>query len=184
LNINYNYELKNIESQKAIFVNNVEEHFNKIVLAMPINNLKEIADINIEAENNFNKTAYITSSKSVLNKAIMLIADDQYKINSIQCLSNVSKNYSSDSKHLYSISSLEDIDDDILVSEFKTITKLSDKDIKLIKSYSINEALPAMSEKLENRDNIYFCGDWKCEPSIDGAIKSGRLCAEEINKSQ
>ena len=114
----------------------------------------------------------------------MLVADDEYKINSIQCLSNISKNYSPDSKHLYSISSLEDIDDDILVSEFKSITKLEDKDIKLIKSYAINEALPAMSEELENRDNIYFCGDWKCEASIDGAIKSGRLCAEEINKSQ
>ena len=104
LNINYNHELKNIESQKAIFVNNVEEHFDKIVLAMPINNLKEITNINIEAENNFNKTAYITSSKKVLNKAIMLVADDQYKINSIQCLSNISKNYSIDSDHLYSIS--------------------------------------------------------------------------------
>ena len=104
LDINYNHELKNIESQKAIFVNNVEEHFDKIVLAMPINNLKEITNINIEAENNFNKTAYITSSKKVLNKAIMLIADDQYKINSIQCLSNISKNYSVDSDHLYSIS--------------------------------------------------------------------------------
>ena len=111
LNINYNHELKNIESQKAIFVNNVEEHFDKIVLAMPINNLKEITNINIEAENNFNKTAYIKSSKKVLNKAIMLIADDQYKINSIQCLSNISKNYSVDSDHLYSISCLEDIDD-------------------------------------------------------------------------
>ena len=184
LDINYNYELKNIESQKAIFVNDIEEHFDKIVLAMPINNLKEITNINIEAENNFNKTAYVKSSKKVLNKAIMLVADNKYKINSIQCLSNISKNYSPDSKHLYSISSLEDIDDDMLVSEFKSITKLEDKDIKLIKSYTINEALPAISEEIENRDNIYFCGDWKCEASIDGAIKSGRLCAEEINKSQ
>ena len=78
----------------------------------------------------------------------------------------------------------EDIDDDIIVSEFKSIVKLEDKDIKLIKSYTINEALPTKREELDNDENIYFCGDWKCEPSIDGAIKSGRLCAEEINKSQ
>ena len=114
----------------------------------------------------------------------MLVADDQYKINSIQCLSNISKNYSTDSEHLYSISTLEDIDDQALISEFKSITKLEDKDIKLIKSYTINEALPIRKEELHNKDNIYFCGDWKCEASIDGAIKSGRLCAEEINKSQ
>ena len=114
----------------------------------------------------------------------MLVADDRYKINSVQCLSNISKNYSSDSEHLYSISTLEDIDDDIIVSEFKSIVKLEDKDIKLIKSYTINEALPTKREELDNEENIYFCGDWKCEASIDGAIKSGRLCAEEINKSQ
>ena len=184
LSINYNHELKNIEAKKAIFINNVEEHFDKIVLAIPINNLKQITNVNIEAENNFNKTAYIKSSKKVLNKAIMLIADEQYKINSIQCLSNVSKNYTPDSEHLYSISSLEDIDDNMLVSEFKSITKLSDNDIKLIKSFTINEALPASRKDLDNKDSIYFCGDWKCEASIDGAIKSGRLCAEEINKSQ
>ena len=184
LNINYNYELKNIKSQKAMFINKVEEHFDKIVLAMPINNLKEITNINIKSENNLNKTVYIKSPKNVLNKAIMLVADNQYKINSIQCLSNISKNYSSDSEHLYSISTLEDINDDIIVSEFKSIVKLEDKDIKLIKSYTINEALPTKREELDNEENIYFCGDWKCEPSIDGAIKSGRLCAEEINKSQ
>jgi len=184
LNINYNHELKNIEAKKAIFINNVEEYFDKIVLAMPINNLKEITNINIQSDNNFNKTAYIKSSKKVLDKAIMLVADNQYKINSIQCLSNISKKYSTDSDHLYSISCLENIDDQQLISEFKSITKLSDKDIKLIKSYTINEALPARSEDLDNKDNIYFCGDWKCEPSIDGAIKSGRLCAEEINKYQ
>ena len=184
LNINYNFELKNIESEKAIFNNQIEEHFDKIVLAMPINNLKEITDINIQAENNFNKTIYIKSSKNILNKSIMLIADDNYKINSIQCLSNISEKYSSDSENLYSISCLEDTDDELLISEFKSITKLSDKDIKLIKSYTINEALPANTEDLKNKDNVYFCGDWKCEPSIDGAIKSGRLCAEEINNSQ
>ena len=181
LNIKYNHELKKIVSQKAIFANNIEKDFDKIVLAIPINNLKEITNINIEANNNYNKTAYIKSSKNVLNKAILLIADDKYKINSIQCLSNISKNYSVDSDHLYSISSLEDIDDEVLISEFKSITKLEDKDIKLIKSYAINEALPASKENLENKDSIYFCGDWSTEPSIDGAIKSGRLCAEKLN---
>ena len=183
LNINYNHELKNIQAKKAIFANKIEQYFDKIVLAMPINNLKEITNIKIEPENNFNKTVYIKSSKKVVNKAIMLVADDQYKINSIQCLSNISKNYSIDSNHLYSVSSLEDIDNNILVSEFKSITKLEDKDLKLIKSYTINDALPASKKDLNNKDNIYFCGDWKYEPSIDGAIKSGRLCAEEINKS-
>ena len=34
---------------------------------------------------------------------------------------------------------------------------------------------------LKEDKNIYFSGDWSAEPSIDGAIKSGRICAEKLN---
>ena len=144
---------------------------------------KKLVNINIEPKNNFNKTIYIKSSEKVLNNAIMLVSDEKYKINSIQCLSNISKEYCNNSEHLYSISTLYDIDDKDLLSEFKSITKISNENIKLIKSYSLKAALPVKTEMLNSIDNVYFCGDWNCEPSIDGAIKSGRLCAEEINKS-
>ena len=52
--------------------------------------------------------------------------------------------------------------------------------MQLIKSYRIKKALHKNIYKIDRKDNIYFCGDWQKEPSIDGALKSGRLTAEKI----
>jgi len=84
--------------------------------------------------------------------------------------------------YLYSISTLNtDIEDQILLNEFIKITGLNNNDIELIKSYTLNKALPSKKTTLKEDKNIYFSGDWSAEPSIDGAIKSGRICAEKLN---
>ena len=183
LKVSYNEELIKIGLNKVTFKDGRTENFDLIVLAMPINSIKDLIDIDVDPKYNFNKTIYIKSSKSALNRAIMLVAEEKYKTNSIQCLSNIASKYCENS-NLYSVSSLYDVTDEELLSEFSSITNISSDDIELIKSYSIKEALPANTETLNSQDNIYFCGDWKSEPSIDGAIKSGRLCAEALNKSQ
>ena len=41
---------------------------------------------------------------------------------------------------------------------------------------------PATFTSISSKDNHYYCGDWNNEPSIDGAIKSGRLVANQINE--
>ena len=111
-----------------------------------------------------------------------MIPENHYNINSIQCLSNVSSKYSSGNDCLYSISTLNtDIEDQILLNEFIKITALNNNDVELIKSYITNNALPSKSSILNEDNNIYFSGDWSTEPSIDGAIKSGRICATKLN---
>ena len=85
--------------------------------------------------------------------------------------------------NLYSLSSLNTkATDDKLINEFKEIMKIDSKDISFVKSYIIKEALPASTTKIKSKKNIYFCGDWMEEPSIDGALKSGRLTAFTLNK--
>ena len=39
------------------------------------------------------------------------------------------------------------------------------------------------TNKLQVSDHIYLCGDHLLNGSIDGAMKSGRLVAEEVSKS-
>ena len=156
--------------------------FDIIVLAAPLYNISKLIDIDIKPEYNTNKTIYVKSSENVLNKSILLIPDNHYNINSIQCLSNISSKYSSGNNYLYSISTLNtDIEDQILLNEFIKITALNNNDVELIKSYTINNALPSKSSILNEDNNIYFSGDWSTEPSIDGAIKSGRICATKLN---
>ena len=55
-------------------------------------------------------------------------------------------------------------------------------DISFVKSYTIKQALPSSTTKIKSKKNIYFCGDWMEEPSIDGALKSGRIVANKLNQ--
>ena len=73
------------------------------------------------------------------------------------------------------------INQDMLLEEFKMITGIKNDDLDFIKSYCLKEALPEKIINLEPHKNIYYCGDWNQEPSIDGALKSGRLLAENLN---
>ena len=84
-------------------------------------------------------------------------------------------------KHLYSASSLDvEATEKELKLEFQKITKIPIADIETIKTYKIKKALPRQTVKIEDSSYIYFCGDWNTEPSIDGAIKSGRKVAEKL----
>ena len=133
LNVNYNFELEKIENSKAIFKNGEAIDFDIIVLAAPLHNISKLIDIDIKPEYNTNKTINVKSSKNHLNKSILLIPDNRYNINSIQCLSNVSSKYSSGNDNLYSISCLDaDIKDEILLNEFIKITGLNNNDIELL----------------------------------------------------
>ena len=182
LNVNYNFELDKIGNKKAIFKNGKTIDFDIIILATPLHNISKFIDIDIKPEYNTNKTVYIQSSKNLFSKSILLVPDDKYNINSIQCLSNVSSKYSSDNNSLYSVCTLNTkIDDNVLLDEFIKLTNLNIDNIKLIKSYTINKALPSKNSILNEDNNIYFIGDWSTEASIDGAIKSGRMCAAKLN---
>ena len=173
LNINFNMKLKNISNNIAFFQNGEKVSFDYIVLALPIETINVLFNLNLKIDYNTNSTFYIKSEKNVLGKALLLVPDKKYKINSIQCLSNVSPNYSDNNKSLYSVSSNDhNAKKETIIKEFTKITKIQDNEMQLIKSYRIKKALHKNIYKIDRKDNIYFCGDWQKEPSIDGALKS------------
>jgi protoporphyrinogen oxidase len=183
-NIVYNTTLKKIENNKAIFIDRTIK-FDKIVLALPIHVIDQILNLNINFSYNKNSTFYFSSRLKILNKSILLIADKNFAINSIQCLTNISSAYSPEGKYLYSVSSnnnLLKIND--AKYEFEKITGLNSSQYKLIKSYHLSKALPKEIFKIKNEnENIFYCGDWSEEASIDGAVKSGRKTAELMIKT-
>ena len=182
LKINYNMELKKINDNTAFFSNDNTYDFDIIILACPLHNIENIIDIDTSISYNPSKTLYISSSKNVLDKTILLVPDENLMTNSIQCLTNISKKYSNNGKNLYSLSTLyADTDNEILINEFKKITKLKSSDFNLIKSYTIRNSLPKSIKNINPKNNLYFCGDWSEEASIDGALKSGRLLAKSLN---
>ena len=182
LNISFNSEVKKVNGNKVYFKNGESEAFDYLIIASPIHNISQMTEIDTKMQYNENKTIYISSSKNMLNKSILLVSDD-YETNSIQCLTNISKSYSDNNFNLYSLSSLNtEATDEKLINEFKEIMGIESNDIRFIKSYTIKEALPSSTTKIKSKKNIYFCGDWMEEPSIDGALKSGRIIANKLNQ--
>ena len=58
-----------------------------------------------------------------------------------------------------------------------------------LRSYSIDRALPVYEEPLEAevsarvRNGLFVCGDYLADPSINGAMASGRRAAEAVAAS-
>ena len=181
LNVSYNMNLQTIDGNSVTFDNGYTEDFDKIILAIPLHEINKVTNLNIDLHYNSNTTCYFSSTKNILGKSILLVPDEEFEINSIQCLSNVSPKYSNNDNSLYSVSALKpNSSNEKLKKEFEMITGIQQSDISIIKSYQIKYALPKKIEAIENSQSIYFCGDWSQEPSIDGALKSGRLTAKEI----
>jgi len=182
LNVRYNKKVVKINSNKLFFESGEEQEYDILIFAIPIRDINKLLNTNYQSEYFENKTIYISSTIKKLGKSILLIPNDDLALNSIQCLSNVSKSYCKNSQSLYSASTLDvSKSDKELFKEFNMITNISQQDSKIIKSYTLPYSLPSKFMKIESKDNHYFCGDWNTEPSIDGAIKSGRLTAEQIN---
>ena len=68
------------------------------------------------------------------------------------------------------------------MNEFENILGINAVDFHFVKSFNLKHALPSSIISDVSIGDIHLCGDWTCEPSIDGAIKSGRILAEQLNK--
>ena len=183
LDISYNHRLSHIKNNTAFFENGKQEAYDIIIFAVPISAINSILNTKYEASYYSNMTTYISSPQNVLDKSILLIPEDKYFSNSIQCLTNISSRYSENNDSLYSVSSLNhNVSQDILLDEFIQICKVDRDSCSIVKSYSIPHSLHSSISDVDSSESIYFCGDWMCEPSIDGAVKSGRLIAEQLNR--
>ncbi len=115
----------------------------------------------------------------------LVLIPPQYKfhINNIAVMSQVSESYSISGNHLLSVSLVgsEDPGEAIVAKELMQIAK-RDLKLKLIKKYKIEKALPKFFTKEETlvKNGIYYCGDYLSSPSINGALRSGRLTAEKV----
>jgi hypothetical protein len=132
---------------------------------------------------------YFTTSEN-LNWGSWLViipAETGLSISTIAIMNQVSEKYSPDkSSHLLSISVLEAGVTDIekIKTELRQISGLPLLDLKFIEKFQIKAALPKMNSIQENgfllKNDVFYCGDWAVSPSLNGALKSGRLVAEKI----
>lgn len=121
------------------------------------------------------------------NKWLILVPQKfNFQINHMALMSSVSEAYGSHSQPLLSVSlvgrkslSVEQVAEEI--------QELAGKRMKLnfVATTQVDRALPSVQPEPSGyhfEDQVYYCGDRWASPSINGALKSGRLTAEAIMK--
>jgi hypothetical protein len=107
-----------------------------------------------------------------------------FSINHMAMLSEVNSNYSANGEPLLSVSVLSGNSDVGRVKkELQQITGLQ-LGFKEVCTTVVRKALPVSIAKEGNgfavKDGVFYCGDRWASPSINGALRSGRMVAEKI----
>lgn len=177
--IRLNTKVLAYDSKSITLSDGKKQLFDKVVLACNMNK-------NIEYHSVTNK--YFETDKLPINtKHVILNANPNRVINNVVMISNVAPSYAQNRKHLISVSA-NGIHSEVheFLSDLKSIFGNDVYHWKLIKSYSIKEALPKINfEKkyiASSSKGIFYCGDYLLQGSINGAMESGRRTAEEIIK--
>ena len=99
-------------------------------------------------------------------------------------LSSVAETYGSDGAPLLSVSIVGE-EKVSLESVKKEIEKVAGKplELELVGTTEVRKALPIIQKEtkgIETCAGVLYCGDRWASPSINGALRSGRLAAETI----
>tara|TARA_Y100000589_G_scaffold128889_1_gene122703 strand:- start:3047 stop:4183 length:1137 start_codon:yes stop_codon:yes gene_type:complete len=133
-------------------------------------------------------TDYFVSDTLDFNSPLLYLnGNSDGCINHLAPMSRVSKSYGVDGNSLLSVNLLVPHID---VPVTKVTEQLCDwfpgHQFNHLKRYQIPKALPVVTKqevKACLRDGIYYCGDGVLQPSIQGALLSGRKAAEDIIRS-
>ena len=138
---------------------------------------------------------YFEANIAPTSKAVVILNASTNKkyVNNITVLTNVSKAYAPKDKVLISVSvnGIPEENDLDLAELMKAEVQpwfAEAKNWKFIKSYRINYALPDLDtlsdeiklSQFKIKENLYVCGDFMLNGSLNAAMKSGRLVAELI----
>ena len=197
--IQYNVKVTAIENNKIICENGTTLDADKIVIATEAVGLA--SNYISKTKQNFHPVTnvYFEAKIAPTQKAVVVLNASTNKkwVNNLTVMSNVSNKYAPTGKVLISISynGIPTIDDVTLAENMKTELKKwygnQVEDWTILKTYRIKYALPSQ-EKVANEvaiseikinENLFICGDYLLNGSINAAMKSGRIVAELIDRN-
>lgn len=196
--IQFNVKVSAIENNTIICENGTTLDTDKIIIATEAIGIA--SNYISKTKQNFHQVTnvYFEAKIAPTQKAVVVLNASTHKkwVNNLTVMSNVSNKYAPAAKVLISISynGIPTIDDETLAENMKTELKQwygnQVEDWKLLKTYRIKYALPNQ-EKVSNEvthseikinDNLFICGDYLLNGSINAAMKSGRIVAELIDE--
>lgn len=119
---------------------------------------------------------------------LVLNGDGDGIVNNATTLTEVSPNYGPPGRALVSVSTLgaDDPDVDAVLHQLEKWFGAEVREWRLLRTYALPQALPAwpvgvsFEQPVRTGEGIYACGDHRTHPSLDGALRSGRLAAEAV----
>lgn len=180
----FGVEIKEFSANEVVAKNGEKFQARAVVCAF---NPKMESVSNAEKNNFRSVINYYFSTKSALtwSKWLLLIPPKfGFHINNVSIISEVSPSYSPMAEHLISVSIIgsEDPGQAIIAAELEKIAGTA-LNLTFIEKFNIKQALPKINSHVEvlYENGIYYSGDYLNSPSINGALKSGRLTAEKIS---
>ncbi len=177
--IRFNTKVLHYDCNSITTSDGKKELFDKVVLACNFNKNSDYHCVT----NNY----YEAEKLPIDTKHVILNASPNRIVNNVVMISNVAPNYSQNGNHLISVSANGiHTEEDVFLIDLKSIFGLEAANWKLVKSYTIRDALPAINfekkYKPRSPEGVFYCGDYLLQGSINGAMESGRRTAEEIIK--
>ena len=164
-----------------------------IVATEPSRLLKNLASDGVKWRST--ATLYFSANQSPLDKPMIALNTNPYHLINTFCVpSDLSPKYAPNGKSLISVSLKQGWDMkenemiDAVREELEILTGMERNQFEHLKTYVINEALPVVRDlqysipgtQTQLTDNVYVCGDHMLNPSLDGAMRSGRIAAEAV----
>jgi hypothetical protein len=167
-------KVTNIKSD-SLCINGTKQFFDSVVCAFD------------NTSSNFQTvtTDYFTTDKPIaLKPTLYLNANNKGSINHIAPMSLVNSEYSPKGKYLWSVNLLNPNENTSVQDVQEELREwFNGENFTHLKRFTIEKALPKSPQFGESDilcNGIYHCGDHMQDPSINGALKSGRLAAELI----
>jgi protoporphyrinogen oxidase len=189
--IRLNTKVEKIDGNTIYLENGETIESEKIVLATDAKTSAKLLGEESKVEFNGTTCVYFESDSALKfdgEPYLIINSNTDEIINHILPISLVSPNYAPNGKTLISVSIVgnTEFSNEQVQAE---LTKWfgQEKVWQHLKTYKIPEALPqfftdsATEENLKINENLYRCGDYTAYPSLNAAMKTGRLVAEMLS---
>jgi protoporphyrinogen oxidase len=188
--IRLNTKVQKIDGNTIYLENGETIKSEKIVLATDARTSANLLGTKSKVEFNGTTCLYFESDSALKfdgTPYLIINSNREEIINHILPISDVSPSYAPNGKTLISVSIVGNTDfttEQVQSELAKWFGK--DKVWRHLKTYKISEALPQFfadsptENNLKLNENLYRCGDYTAYPSLNAAIKTGRLVAEML----
>lgn len=193
--IEYNQKVTRIDNGLVTTEDGLTWSAKAVLLAVEAPALKKLIDYDGSMAMNSTSCLYFATDTPPAHKTFLCLnGSGKGLINSVAILSNIQKTYSPDNRALISVSIVKpnDLDKEQLLTEVRKELEQwygSIRNWMHLKTYDIMNALPSMpkieypeqNETKPYKEGVFICGDHVHDPSINGALRSGRIVADAIS---